>query len=159
MMFRPMRRHKQQVSDDACRAVLQNAKRGVLAVNGDNGYPYAVPLNFVFDDAANTLYFHAAQAGHKLDAIRQNDKVCFTVWENTGKQDGDWAWYVTSVVAFGKARLVDDTQERDRFLRALAAKYFPPEEDVEADMQKNAARVQMIAVEVEHMTGKLVHEK
>lgn len=158
-MFRPMRRSRQQVSADACRAVLQTAKRGVLSVHGDDGYPYGVPLNFVFDAQTDTLYFHAAKEGHKLDAIRQNDKVCFTAWNDGYKQPGDWAWYVTSVVAFGRAHLVTDPQKSDRFLRALAEKYFPPEEDVEAELARHAARVQMIAVHIEHMTGKLVHEK
>ncbi len=158
-MFRPMRRSKQQVEDAACKRVLQTARRGVLAVHGDGGYPYAVPLNFVYDEESDAVFFHAAKEGHKLDAIRQNDKVCFTAWNDGYKEPGDWAWYVTSVVAFGRAYLVDDSQESDRFLRALAQKYFPPEEDVEDEMTRHAARVQMIAVRIEHMTGKLVHEK
>lgn len=78
-MFRPMRRFKQQLTEADCFAVLQTAKRGVLAVHGDDGYPYAVPLNFVFDPDARTLYFHMAVEGHKLDAIRRDSKVCFTV--------------------------------------------------------------------------------
>ena len=158
-MFRPMRRNKQQVSADECRAVLQTAKRGVLAVHGDDGYPYAVPLNFVFDPDARTLYFHMAVEGHKLDAIRQNDKVCFTAWIDGYKEPGDWAWYVTSVVAFGKAEVIADDAARDKWLRALAAKYFPPEENVEADMARNAPRALVVAVRIEHMNGKLVHEK
>lgn len=158
-MFRSMRRFKQQVSDDACKRVLQTAKRGVLAVHGDDGYPYAVPMNFVYDEPNETIWFHAAKEGHKLDAIRQNDKVCFTVLDDGFKQDGDWAWYVTSVVVFGRAVPVTDERTRDAALRALAAKYYPPEEDTEADMARNAARAQVIALQMEHMTGKLVHEK
>ena len=158
-MFRPMRRFKQQLTEADCFAVLQTAKRGVLAVHGDDGYPYAVPLNFVFDAQTDTLYFHAAKEGHKLDAIRQNDKVCFTAWNDGYKQSGDWAWYVTSVVAFGKAEVIADDTARDKWLRALAAKYFPPEENVEADMARNAPRALVVAVRIEHMNGKLVHEK
>lgn len=158
-MFRKMRRFKQQLSDADCLAVLQAAKRGVLAVHGDDGYPYAVPLNFVFDPAARTLYFHMAVAGHKLDAIKRDSKVCFTVMDDGYKVEGDWAWYVRSVVVFGEAKVVKDDAMRDQWLRALAAKYFPPVEDVEEDMRRNAPRALVIAVRIDHMTGKLVHEK
>ena len=158
-MFRPMRRFKQQLTEADCFAVLQTAKRGVLAVHGDDGYPYAVPLNFVFDPDARTLYFHMAVEGHKLDAIRRDSKVCFTVMGDGYKVEGDWAWYVKSVVVFGKAEVIADDAARDRRLRALAAKYFPPEENVEADMARNAPRALVVAVRIEHMNGKLVHEK
>ena len=158
-MFRAMRRFKQQLTEADCFAVLQTAKRGVLAVHGDDGYPYAVPLNFVFDPDARTLYFHMAVEGHKLDAIRRDSKVCFTVMDDGYKVEGDWAWYVKSVVVFGKAEVIADDAARDRRLRALAAKYFPPEENVEADMARNAPRALVVAVRIEHMSGKLVHEK
>lgn len=158
-MFRPMRRNKQQVSADECRAVLQTAKRGVLSVHGEDGYPYGVPLNFVFDAQTDTVYFHAAKEGHKLDAIRRDSKVCFTVMDDGYKVEGDWAWYVKSVVVFGKAEVIADDAARDKWLRALAAKYFPPEENVEADMARNAPRALVVAVRIEHMNGKLVHEK
>ena len=158
-MFREMRRFKQQLGDADCLAVLQAAKRGVLSVIGDDGYPYGVPMNFVFDPDTRMLYFHMAVAGHKLDAIERDSKVCFTVMDDGYKVEDDWAWYVRSVVVFGEAKVVKDDAMRDRWLRALAAKYFPPVEDVEADMRKNAARALVIAVRIDHMTGKLVHEK
>ena len=158
-MFRKMRRFKQQLSDADCLAVLQAAKRGVLAVHGDDGYPYAVPLNFVFDPAARILYFHMAVAGHKLDAIERDSKVCFTVMDDGYKVEGDWAWYVKSVVVFGEAQVVNDDAMRDKWLRALAAKYFPPVEDVEEDMRRNAPRALVVAVQAAHISGKLVHEK
>ena len=66
-MFRKMRRFKQQLSEEECLEILKTAKRGVLAVLGDEGYPYAVPLDFVYEDGK--IYFHCAKEGHKLDAI------------------------------------------------------------------------------------------
>ena len=158
-MFREMRRFKQQLGDADCLAVLQAAKRGVLSVIGDDGYPYGVPMNFVFDPDTRMLYFHMAVAGHKLDAIERDSKVCFTVMDDGYKVEGDWAWYVKSVVVFGEAKVVKDDAMRDKWLRALAAKYFPPTEDVEEDMRRNAPRALVVAVHIAHMTGKLVHEK
>ena len=77
-MFRPMRRFKQEVTREECVKILTDEKRGVLAVNGDNGYPYAVPVNFYYDRNTDKIYFHCAKAGHKLDAMLSDDKVCFT---------------------------------------------------------------------------------
>ena len=157
-MFRPMRRFKQALSEQECRALLQQARRGVLAVGGDNGYPYAVPMNFYFDEAKGSIFFHCAREGHKLDAILRDEKVCFTVIGGDVKRD-DWAWYVKSVIVFGEAQKVTDEAAKDACLRALAKKYFPPEEDVEADMARNAARAAVVEIKIRHMTGKLVHER
>ena len=70
-MFREMRRKKQQLSERDSKDVLLRRTFGVLAVTGDEGYPYAVPLSYVFDEKANKIYFHCAKSGHKLDALRQ----------------------------------------------------------------------------------------
>ena len=75
-MFRDMRRFKQQLTSEECETILRDQKRGVLAVLGDMGYPYTVPLNYVYDNGC--LYFHSALQGHKIDAIRSCDKTSFT---------------------------------------------------------------------------------
>ena len=67
-MFRPMRRFKQALSPEECQAVLERGTSGVLALSGDGGWPYAVPLSYVYADGK--LYFHSAKSGHKVDAIR-----------------------------------------------------------------------------------------
>lgn len=76
-MFRPMRRHRQQLSQWDCAAILSRGTSGVLAVAGDGGYPYAVPLSYVYQEG--TLFFHCAKAGHKLDALRRCSKASFCV--------------------------------------------------------------------------------
>ena len=81
-MFRTIRKKKNEISIDTAKALLQSSRRGVLAVNGDDGYPYAIPINYVYDDDAQKIYFHGARVGHKVDALRACDKVCFTVYGN-----------------------------------------------------------------------------
>ena len=81
-MFRPIRRKKKEMDIDAAKELLQCSRRGVLAVNGDDGYPYAVPVNYFYDSDAGKIYFHGARAGHKVDALKASDKVCFTVYGN-----------------------------------------------------------------------------
>mgnify|MGYP001205264268 FL=1 len=77
-MFREMRRFKQAVSQDKCKKILTEAKRGVFSVIGDNGYPYSLPINFYYYETDNRIFFHGAREGHKVDAIKNCDKVCFT---------------------------------------------------------------------------------
>ncbi|NLO37595.1 MAG: 5-nitroimidazole antibiotic resistance protein, partial [Clostridiaceae bacterium] len=76
-MFRDMRRDAQQLSAQDADAVLSRCQNGVLACAGDAGYPYAVPLNFVY--FAGRIYFHTAKAGHKMDAFAAKPKVSFAV--------------------------------------------------------------------------------
>ena len=60
-MFRKIRRSKKEISAEAAEALLQKSRRGVLAVNGDDGYPYAVPINYLYDGDAKKIYFHGAR--------------------------------------------------------------------------------------------------
>ena len=101
-MFRTIRKKKNEISTDAAKTLLQSSRRGVLAVNGDDGYPYAIPINYVYDDDAQKIYFHGARVGHKVDALRACDKVCFTVYGNETIKEEDWAPFVQSVVVFGR---------------------------------------------------------
>ena len=156
-MFRKMRRFKQQLSKEGCENTLRAQKRGVLAVLGDEGYPYAVPLNFVYDNGC--IYFHSAVAGHKLEAIRAYDKGSFNVLGEAQKADDGWSYFFDSVTAFGRLREVTDPVEKTEHLRQLGNKYFPNTEMTESDIQKNGGRCAVIELKIEHMTGKHVHER
>ena len=157
-MFRQMRRINQQISDSECRRILAEEKRAVLAVNGDDGYPYALPVNFYFDGDENAVFIHTAKQGHKKDSILKNDKVCLTVHDE-GYRKNDWSYYVTSVIVFGRASLVEDSEKKREKLRLLAQKYFPASVDIEDELNQGWERVDLICIGIEHMTGKLVHEK
>lgn len=159
-MFRAMRRCKQQVSEEECKKILKEEKRAAFSVVGDDGYPYTIPINFYYDEPDNKIYFHGAKEGHKVDAIHRCNKVCLTVWNQGFQREGHWEWNVTSVVVFGKVVPVEEQAIAKDRLRKLATKYYPTQEEVETEMNGSAAeRVQMFAIEIEHMTGKLVNEK
>lgn len=158
-MFRPMRRAKRAISDEDARSLLAKGRRATLAVNGDDGYPFAFPIDYRFDADANKIYFHGAKAGQKVDALRRSDKVCLTVMGNERFEDGEWAPYVQSVVIFGRCRLVDDTAKTEEELRRLALKYYPSAEEVERELEKYLSAVQLYEIEIEHLTGKQVQEK
>ncbi len=156
-MFRKMRRSKQAVSTEECVKILKSETRGVLSVIGENGYPYGIPMDFYYDDGK--IYFHGAKTGHKIDALKACDKVCFTVWNKGFKKPGDWAWTVTSVIAFGHARLVEDRELAYEKVYKMTVNFFPSEEESNEVIQKFFDNVQLIEMDIEHMTGKVVHEK
>lgn len=122
-MFRPIRRKKNEISLPAAQQLLREARRGVLAVNGDDGYPYAIPINYLYDEASQKLYFHGAKVGHKVDALKACDKVCFTVYGNETIKDEPWAPYWQSVVVFGRCHLKALDAQALETLRRFALKY------------------------------------
>ena len=77
MMFREMRRIKQLLPEDTAKEILARNTGGTLALLGDDDYPYAVPMSYVYADGK--IYFHCAKEGHKIDAIRNHDKASFCV--------------------------------------------------------------------------------
>lgn len=158
-MFRTMRRFKQAVSEVECKKILTEEKRGTFSVIGDDGYPYSLPINFYYDEKENRIYFHGAKQGHKVDAIKNCDKVCFTTWNTGFKKEGCWEWNVTSVIVFGRAKLIEDRQITEDRSRKLALKYYPTKEEVEEEIALGIDRVQLFSIDIEHMTGKLVNEK
>ncbi len=158
-MFRKLRRIKNEISAEDAKALLRNNKRAAFSVNGDNGYPYTIPINFYYDEDDNKIYFHSAKAGHKIDSVKANDKICFTTWNDGYLDDGDWAFRVSSCVVFGRAKLIDDSKITEEKVRKLARKYYPSAEAVEEEIKKDINRVQLVAIEIEHISGKKVHEK
>ena len=158
-MFRAMRRFKQQFSEEECIQVLKEEKRGVLALNGDDGYPYALPLNYIYDEESGHIFVHGAVAGYKFDCIKRDPKACFTVHDHGFKREGDWAYTVHSVIAFGKISQVTDQERLLKYLRPLGLKYYPTAQAVDDIIAKSKGRVAVFEFIPEHMTGKLVHEK
>ena len=156
-MFREMRRNKQALSEEECREILGRCTSGTLAVLGDGGYPYAVPLSYVFNNGH--IYFHCARSGHKLDAVRACDKVSFCVLDEGQRNEGDWWYTFRSVVIFGRARLLEDGPYKTEIMTELGRKYMPTEEEIIDDIARNGHRTAIIELTVEHMTGKRVKEK
>ena len=152
-MFRKMRRYKQQLADEEAIAVLERGKTGVLAVIGDEGYPYTVPINYVYADGR--VYMHSALTGHKIDAIRACDKASFCVIDADDVVPADYSTNFRSVIAFGRARIVENEREKMMSIRLLGDKYNPNQpESLDAEVSKSLARLHMIALDIEHMTGK-----
>ncbi len=156
-MFRPLRRNNREIENGKVIALLKNEKRGVLAVHGENDYPYAVPINYIYDENTNKIYFHGAGAGQKYDALMKDNKVCFTVYGNEQYKDGDWAPYMQSVVIFGKCNKVEENKLD--YLRLLARKYYPSDEEIEKEINLAGKIVQVFEITIDHICGKQIQEK
>lgn len=158
-MFRPIRKKKNEISAEAAGTLLHHARRGVLAVNGDGGYPYAIPVNYLYDEPERKIYFHGARAGHKVDALRTCDKVCFTVLGDETVREEAWAPYLQSVVVFGRCRLLESGPEALALIKRLAMKYYPDERMADEEIAASGKAVQMYEITIEHLSGKEVQEK
>lgn len=151
-MFRTMRRFRQQMTDTAAVNVLESAKTGVLTVNGDDGYPYSVPMNYAYLDGK--IYLHSASAGHKIDAIQKNDKVCFLVIDKDDVIADKLTTAYRSVVVFARAKLVADQAEKLSLVKRFALKYSSNMPAIQEDIDENFSAMALIEITPEHITGK-----
>jgi nitroimidazol reductase NimA-like FMN-containing flavoprotein (pyridoxamine 5'-phosphate oxidase superfamily) len=154
-MFRTMRRFRQQLTHEECERILAGATSGVLALSGDDGYPYAVPLSHVYQDGK--LYFHCAKEGHKIDAIRRNDKVSFCVIAQDEVIPSKRTTAYISVIAFGRAVIVDDEPGLRRIAGLIGEKFsadYPEDCRTETEQMIAADRMYCLEITVEHLTGK-----
>ncbi|BBF43606.1 pyridoxamine 5'-phosphate oxidase [Lachnospiraceae bacterium KM106-2] len=161
-MFREMRRCKQQLSKEESIEIFEKGTSGVLALLGDDDYPYAVPLSYTYCDSK--LYFHGAKSGHKIDAIANHEKASFCVIDKDHIVPEEFTTYFRSAIAFGKIRVLEDETEIIEAIKKLAAKYTPNDETGRMnEIAKEVNRFAMIELDIEHMTGKeaieLVREK
>ena len=156
-MFREMRRTNQQLSRELCIEILEKATSGVLAVLGDEGYPYTVPLSYVYSD--NALYFHCASEGHKLDAIKACDKVSFCVIEKDEVVAEKFTTFYRSVVAFGRVQPLAG-EELYAAMKQLAGKYSPKEtaHSFDKEMAESLHHLCVLKFTIEHLSGKEAKE-
>ena len=157
-MFRPMRRFKQQISEEECLRILREERRGVLSMLGEDGYPYGIPMNHWYNPEDGKIYFHGARTGHKIDAIRRNGKVSYCVYDAGYRREGEWSLNVNSVVVFGRISLVADVEKARIIGRNLCLKFTDDEEYIQKELENSLPRVQCLELTIDHMTGKLVNE-
>lgn len=158
-MFKEMIRKKQAISLEDCKDVLVTEKRGVLSVNGNDGYPYGMPMNFLYSEEDNCLYFHGSYKGHRGEALQQNNKVSFCVYDKEGYiKPGEWAYNVRSVILFGKTSIIEDMTKKEAVLREFGRKYTDDTAYIEMEIEKVGKVVTILKLDIEHMSGKLVNE-
>ena len=128
-------------------------------MNGDEGYTYAIQVNYIYDRETQKIYFHGAHAGHKVDALRACDKVCFPVYGNETIKEEAWAPFIQSVVAFDRCHLVEAGEEATALLKRFAMKYYPDEQMVDKGITRAGKAAQLFEIEIKHLSGKEVQER
>ena len=153
-MCREMRRREQALTAQETAAVLYRGSAGVLALSGDDGYPYAVPLSYIYD--GERLYFHCARSGHKLDAIQRDPKASFCVVDQDRVVPEEYTTYFRSVIAFGRIRVLEELREKRAAIEKLAAKYAPQDtpEGRERAISREWEPLCMLEMTIDHLTGK-----
>jgi nitroimidazol reductase NimA-like FMN-containing flavoprotein (pyridoxamine 5'-phosphate oxidase superfamily) len=137
--------------------MLHSCTSGVPAVHGDDGYPYAVPLSYACEDGK--LFFHAATAGHKMDAVERGDKASFCVTAADDVVQSRFTTHFRSAIVFGRLRLLTDDGEKRHALLCLAKKYSPDfMHAADAEIDDQWKRTCAFELAVEHMTGKAAIE-
>lgn len=152
-MFREMRRTKQALSENECVDILKRGTAGVLALSGDGGYPYAVPLSYSYEDGE--LLFHGATAGHKIDAMRKDPKASFCVIDKNDVVPEEYTSHFRSVIAFGRISIVEDENEKIAEMSKLAERFRPGfGAETNAKSEDAVKRFCLFKLKIEHMSGK-----
>ena len=158
-MFRDIQRVRQKLDREECLSVLKEAKRGVLSVIGDDGWPYGLPINHYYDEETGKLYFHSGKTGHKIDALRACEKASFCVMDEGKRLDGEWWLTFRSVVVFGRVSFTEDYGEAIDVSRKLSYRFTDDAAYIEREIIQSGPAVLVFSLTPEHMTGKLVREK
>lgn len=153
-MFKEMRRKRQLLSEKETIEILKSRTSGVLSLLGNDDYPYAVPISYVYDNYK--IYFHSARTGHKIDAIKKYNKASFCVIDQDDIVPKEYTTYFRSVIVFGKIRILTDENESREAIKKLAIKYNPKDSMVNRNqvISKELSLLCMIELSIEYMTGK-----
>jgi nitroimidazol reductase NimA-like FMN-containing flavoprotein (pyridoxamine 5'-phosphate oxidase superfamily) len=152
-MFREVRRKDLLVSQEDAIQMLSETTAGVLGVNGDDGYPYTVPVNFVYHDGK--IYFHCAKAGHMIDAIKNCSKVTFCVIHKMDRKQEEFTTDYRSVSIFGRARILEAETEKREAMIGLIKKYSPDFMDIGMQKINRGCNACLVEIQIEHMTAKV----
>lgn len=152
-MFQQMRRFKQELQQDEIERILNFNTSGVLALIDKDGYPYSVPLSYVYSNGK--IYFHSAKSGHKIDAINNCEKTSFCIIDRDDVKPEHYTTIYKSVIALGKVKIIDNPEEVLFAMKELGNKYNPNHDvELQQEIAKSIDRFLVIRLEIEHITGK-----
>ncbi|MDI9215828.1 pyridoxamine 5'-phosphate oxidase family protein [Clostridium tertium] len=151
-MFKEIRRKDRKIETSEAIDILKKCEYGILSTVDENGYPYGVPLSYVY--ANNAIYFHSAVEGHKLENIKNNDKVSFCVVGQTDLLPDKFSTKYESVIIFGRAKEVFEDEKNEAFLE-LINKYSKDYIEKGKGYIKNAsAKTKVIKLSIDYISGK-----
>ncbi len=157
-MFRELERKNKQISTEECIEVLKSETRGVLSVLGDDDYPYGMPMNHWYNEEDGKIYFHSGKFGHRLDALKKQNKVSFCTYDKGYQNEGEWAWNVRSVIVFGRMEVIDDMDKIVDIMTMLSYKFVQDDAYIKKEIELYGHETLLLVLTPEHICGKLVKE-
>ena len=157
-MFRQMNRIQQQLPQEEAIALLNQQPRGVLSLQGDDGYPYGVPTNFWYSDADGCIYFHSGDRGHKVDSLNRSAKASLTVLDSGTRKEGDWALTFRSVIVFGEIEVLSDAGAAMEAARSFSLQFTQDLAFIEGEIRSYGHETLCFRLRPRHITGKWVRE-
>ena len=151
-MFREMRSKANMLTNEEVENILKTSPNGTLALYGENGYPYSVPVNFVYSDGK--ILLDGAAEGYKLDCMKKDPHVSFSV---IGKDDiakENFTTLFSSVIAFGTIRVIDTMEEKIPVLEAMVGKYSAEFMESGKELIRKGCGSVAYELTIDHMTGK-----
>ncbi len=126
--MRAMHHEKRKLSDEITLGLLQKGEHGILALNGDDGYPYAVPITYSYFDGC--IYFHSGKHGYKMDILTRNQKACFSVILNVEVMPSKFSAKYESIIVTGDISFVEDKEEKNKALEFLLDQFSPEHKEM-----------------------------
>ncbi|MBQ9778586.1 MAG: pyridoxamine 5'-phosphate oxidase family protein [Clostridia bacterium] len=157
-MLPELTRKKQALSQEECVALLHGQTRGVLCVQGADGYPYGMPMNHFYSEEENALYFHCGKVGHRLDALRRCAKASFCCYDGGERREGEWALHVKSVIAFGEVEIIENRECVVEIAEKLSHKFTQDEAYIQGEIAAYADKTLLLRLDICHLCGKHVTE-
>ena len=142
-MFREMRLKDQALSRAEIEDILAKTTHGTLALNGDDGYPYSVPVNFVYSDGK--IYF---------DCMSRDDKVSFSVVGMEDVKSDKFTSDFSSVIIFGRVKILKEREEKLQVMYKMVGKFSPDHMEGGRKYAENGCEACGYEITIEHMTGK-----
>lgn len=126
--MRAMHHEKRKLSDEITLGLLQKGEHGILALNGDDGYPYAVPITYSY--FVGCIYFHSGKHGYKMDILTRNQKACFSVILNVEVMPSKFSAKYESIIVTGDISFVEDKEEKNKALEFLLDQFSPEHKEM-----------------------------
>jgi nitroimidazol reductase NimA-like FMN-containing flavoprotein (pyridoxamine 5'-phosphate oxidase superfamily) len=150
--MKELRKKDKKLDFSSAEKILKNGEYGILSTSDKQSTPYGIPLSYVYNN--NSVFFHCAIEGHKIENIKFNPKVCFSVVGKTKVLPSRFTTDYESVVIFGKAYEIEG-EEKIKALRLLSEKYSSGyEKEGEEEIRKHGAAAKVIKIDINHMSGK-----
>lgn len=154
-MFRKMRRFKQILPQEMTEEILKHGTEATLALQGTDGWPYAVPINYVYDDGK--IYFHTSKSGLKIECMEAHPQVSLCVMDATDIVEEEYTTYFRSVIVFGRATIIKDEAEKREAIMKFCRKFVKCDTDEQrmARIEKEGVDgMYMVRIDIAHMSGK-----